>query len=233
MENELIDFHIHSKFSDGIYAVEDIINFAKSHGFKMIGISDHYDTIKTVSIKKNKLLDYITFLNSLKNEFNLKSAVEIDFSPRTDLENLPFDQLNSLDYILFEYVQDPLWDGYPFWKLIDLLEKINVPIGLAHNNIMRNFKDVDMDEFVDVLETHKIFIEINANDIYTILSEYFFNLSEEFFKLIRNREIPISVGSDMHNKLDDMLKVKIGLTFIRNLNLERNLQLFLELFKND
>ncbi|MGC8662868.1 MAG: PHP domain-containing protein [Thermoplasmata archaeon] len=229
MNGMLMDFHIHSKFSDGLFSIEDIINYAKEKNFQIIGITDHYETIKTVSIPKNNLLNYISVLHIYKKNFNLKSSLEIDFSPRTSLDHLPYDELNSLDYLLFEYVQDPLWNGYPFWKLIEEIDKIHIPIGLAHNHIMKNFKDVNINEFLDVLESHKIFIEINTNKIYSILGEYFFNLSEEFFKMLKNRDIPVSVGSDMHTNLMDMLNVDKGFKFIENLGLERNFQLFLDL----
>lgn len=225
----LMDFHIHSNFSDGLFSIGEIVRFAKEKNFKIIGISDHFETMKTKSIKRENLFDYLETINNFKNEFNIKPALEIDFSSRTDIENIPFDLLNRFDYLLFEYVQDPLWNGYPFWKLIEIIEKIKIPVGLAHNHIMKNFGDVNMDEFLNVLESHRIFIEINTNDIYSILGEYFFILSEEFFNLIREREIPVSIGSDMHSSLDDMLSLKKGLDFIERNRLEKNLNIFLDM----
>jgi len=227
--SKMMDFHIHSNFSDGIFSIKEIVDFAIENKFEIIGISDHFETIKTYSIKKYNLPNYLNAINSFKNETYVKAALEIDFSSRTDIDNLPFDILNKFDYLLFEYVQDPMWNGYPFWKLIEIIENIKIPVGLAHNHIMKNFKDVDMEEFLDVLESHRIFVEINTNEIYSLLGEYFFVLSEEFFTLIREKDIPVSVGSDMHSNLNDMLSVRKGFDFIEKIKLEKNFNVFLDL----
>lgn len=222
---------MHSTYSDGSFSVREIINFAKEKGFEMIGISDHYETLKTFSVKREKVDEYLKTIKSFQKEFNVKVALEIDFSERTDIENLAFEKINELDYVLFEYVQDELWNGYPFWKLIEVSEKIKVPIGLAHNHIMKNFKETDMNEFLNVLETHNIFIELNSNEIYSMFGEFYYELSEEFFRLISKRNIPISVGSDMHNHLEQMLSVKRSFEFIDRIGLNENFELFLNLLK--
>ncbi len=235
MDLPITDFHIHTNLSDGSSSVDEIIKFAKKHGFDMIGISDHFETVKTKSIKSKYLKNYIEGIRMIseKYDFPLKVGVEIDFSNRTDFENIDYNVLNQLDYALFEYVQDTVWDGKPFWELLEIYDRIDIPIGLAHNNIDKNFKDVDFENFLDTLETTGIFVEINTNPLYSMFSQQYYELSRPFFESIKGRNIAISIGSDMHFYLEDMLNVKKGILFIKELGLENNYLLFLKYFNKE
>ncbi|MGC8585452.1 MAG: PHP domain-containing protein [Thermoplasmata archaeon] len=233
MDLPLTDFHIHSNLSDGSVSVDEIINFADKHGFEMIGISDHYETSKTRSIKSKYLKNYIDGIRMISKKFNIpvKVGIEIDFSHRTNFDEMNFDIINQLDYALFEYVQDPVWDGKPFWEFLEVYDKFEIPVGLAHNNIDKNFKDVDYDNFLNTLESTGIFVEMNTNPIYSMFSQQYFELSMSFFESIKGRNIPISIGSDMHFYTNDMLNIKKAISFIIDLGIENNYILFLKYFK--
>lgn len=230
MEN-YVDFHIHSTFSDGKYSIGEITNFARKHNFRSIGITDHYKTTKVKSMDNKMLEKYIETIDSINSDIKIYKGIEIDFSSRTDFSMLDFSIFENLNFVLFEYVEDSSMGGYPLWRLLEIFDKIKIPIGLAHNNIMKNFHFIKMDDLISLFESHSIFIELNTNKNYTILGEYYYTLSEEFFKLLKGRNVPISVGSDMHNSLDEMLNVKNGLEFIELFNLNDNLDLFLKNLK--
>jgi DNA polymerase (family 10) len=228
----LIDFHIHSTFSDGLYDIMDIAAYALKKEFKVIGISDHFNTRKVRSIEPGKIKNYIEEIESLDLPIKIYKGIEIDFSPRTDLSLLRKTIFESIDYILFEYVNDSSMMGYPLWRLLEIYEDIGKPIGLAHNNIQKNFNSINREDFLDLLETHNIFLEINTNINYSILGEYYYSISEEFFKSIKGRSIPVSIGSDMHNNLEEMLNVKKGIKFVESLGIEENVKLFMEILQH-
>lgn len=225
----LVDFHIHSKFSDGIFEVKDIARYAYENGFSAIGISDHFKTKKVRSLDIKDIRRYIEDIDSIDFPIKIYKGIEVDFSPRTDISLLKNEILDDIDYVIFEYVGDSSMNGYPLWRLLEIYEDLDKPVGLAHNNLQKNFSSVGRDEILDLFETHSIFVEINTNKNYSILGEYYYSISEDFFRLMKGREIPVSIGSDMHERLDDMLSVKKGLDFAETLGLQVNIEMFLRI----
>ncbi len=223
------DYHIHTILSTGMFTVNEIVEFASKNGFDAIGICDNYRTKRVRSIQ-----DVDTYFSTFRENYDIKvfKSLEIDFSVYSDINNIFDENLNKLDYILIENVEDKRYNGNPFWMLLGFLDKINVPVGLAHNNIGRNFSDKNMEDFIDVLESRQIFIEINTSDYYTLFGEYFFELSSEFFEKISKRNVPVSIGSDTREKLEQMLTVKKAYQFIEKMKLEENLKIFEERLKN-
>ncbi|MGB9815774.1 MAG: PHP domain-containing protein [Thermoplasmata archaeon] len=225
----LIDFHIHSTFSDGLYGLNEIARYAYEKGFYAIGITDHFSTRKVRSMDTAVIKRYLEEIESIDIPLKIFKGLEIDFSPRTDISLIGGKIFEGLDYILFEYVGDISMGGYPLWKLLDIYDDIGLPIGLAHNNLQKNFSSIEMDNFLDLLETHQIFVEVNTNKNYSILGDYYYSLSDEFFKKFKDRDIPVSIGSDMHENLDEMLNVSRGINFIESLGIEENVKIFLKM----
>ena len=225
-----MNFHIHSTWSDGTYTPEIIVKEAIKRKIDKIAITDHYETSKTTSLPAKYLRMYVEDLRGLRkkygDEIDIYIGLEIDFSPRTDIDNLP--DFSDVDFLLFEYVQDELWEGYPLWQLLNLRKEIDRPIILAHNDISRNFRDVDYLSLLRVLEADRIGIELNTNYNYTKLDMPYYRLAEDFFRMLKDFKIPISVGSDMHDDLNELANVEDALTFIQEMHMEDNFKLFLK-----
>ncbi len=225
-----MNFHIHTTWSDGTFTPEIIAREAIKRKIDKIAITDHYETKKTSSIPAKYLKMYLEDIQTLRKKYSDKIdiyiGIEVDFSPRTDLDSLP--DFSGFDFVLFEYVQDSLWEGYPLWMLFNIQRKLKAPIVLAHNDISRNFKDSDITALLRVLESHKIGIELNTNINYTKLGEPYYRLAYDIFYAMKNYSIPISVGSDMHHNLEELGDVNDALNFIQELHLEKNFKLFLK-----
>jgi len=221
------DYHIHTILSTGLFTVNEIVEFASRNGFDAIGICDNYRTNRVRSIQNIDL-----YLSTFR-DYNIRvfRSVEIDFSIYSDIDNVFDENLNKLDYVLIENVEDMRYSGHPFWMLLSYLDKIKVPVGLSHNNIARNFSEKNIDDFIDVLESRQIFIEINTSDYYTLFGEYYFELSSDFFEKISKRNVPVSIGSNTRERLEDMLTVKKAYQFIEKMNLKENLKIFEEKLK--
>ncbi len=224
-----MNFHLHSTWSDGVYTPEIIVKEAIKRKIDKIAITDHYQTSKTASLPPKYLKMYVDDIKALRKkygeEIDIYIGLEIDFSPRTDIENLP--EFEDVDFLLFEYVQDELWDGYPLWMLLDLRKKYEQPVILAHNEISRNFRDVDYTSLARVMESDNIGIELNTNYNYTKLDMPYYRLAEDFFAVLREFKVPISVGSDMHDDLNELAQVEDAFSFIQDMKLEDNFKLFL------
>ncbi len=226
----MINFHIHSTWSDGLYTPEIIVREAIKKKMEKIAITDHYETKKVNSVPKKYLKMYVEDLKALRRKYGDKIdiyiGIEVDFSPRTNIDNLP--TFEEFDLVLFEYVQDSLWDGYPLWMLLDKRKEIDSLVILAHNDLNKNFGDANIDAFLRVLESDRIGVELNTSMNYTKLGTYYYRLAEDIFKEMKNYKIPISVGSDMHEDIERVDDVKDALSFIQELHLEDNLKLFLK-----
>ncbi|MCD6370049.1 MAG: PHP domain-containing protein [Thermoplasmata archaeon] len=225
----MMNFHIHTTWSDGIYTPEIIVREAIKRKMEKIAITDHYQTRKVSSVPKKYLKMYVEDIQTLRKKYRdieIYIGIEVDFSPRTDIDKLP--SFEEFDFILFEYVQDSLWEGYPLWMLLDIRKKIESPVILAHNDLLRNFRNSDIHALLRVLEADKIGIELNTNLNYTKLGDFYYRLAAPIFERVRDFQIPISVGSDLHEELDLLDEVDDALSFIQELHLEKNLKLFLK-----
>ncbi len=231
-----MNFHIHSTWSDGTYTPEIIVREAIKRKMDKIAITDHYLTEKTASLPPKYVKMYIEDLRTLKKKYSkdidIYIGLEIDFSPRTDIEHLP--NFEDVDFLLFEYVQDEMWEGYPLWMLLNIRKKFEKPVILAHNDISKNFGSGDYLSLVKVLQADNIGIELNTNYNYTKLDMPYYRLAEDFFDVLKNYNVPISIGSDMHHDLNEINDTSDALSFIQEKHLESNFKLFLkEVDKNE
>jgi histidinol phosphatase-like PHP family hydrolase len=226
----MMNFHIHTTWSDGTYTPEIIVKEAIKSKVDKIAITDHYSTQKTRSISPGALDKYVADIRTLRKKYeqdiDIYVGVEIDFSPRTDIHNLA--DFSELDFVLFEYVQDDLWEGYPLWMLLDLRKEISRPVLLAHNNLSRNFGNSDITALIRVLDSDRIGVELNTNYDYTSIGVPYYRLFDSFFDNIRDKNIPISVGSDVHDDLALLPYTGDALSFIQERHLENNFKLFLK-----
>ncbi|MBI4919604.1 PHP domain-containing protein [archaeon] len=105
-------YHNHTTWSDGVYTPEQLVERAIQLGFTEVGITDHYLTLKggINCVKSEQIADYISMIDQLRKKYlntKILSSLEIDVSMfNLDRNNLPFDKLNKLDYVLFEYVDE-------------------------------------------------------------------------------------------------------------------------------
>lgn len=199
----LMDVHNHTIWSDGVDSMEDIVLNAIHKGLDCIGISDHFDTLKCHSVSPNELDKYISLIESLKKKYSkhitICSGVEISFdNSLCKLDSLPFDLLNKLDYVIFEYFNFNNKEEF-----IALRHNFTCNVGLAHTDLINMIKIWNLPKLFEFLKNNKIFWEININEGH----QYFFNILEKitsfkvsyFFKNMKKFGIPITVGSDIHS----------------------------------
>ena len=214
-----MDLHNHSIWSDGIHTPENIIQNALKNNVTAIGISDHFHTSKCSSLHKQDLKEYVENINKLKlkyqDEIQIFAGIELcmnrDFC---DLQNLPYDDLNKLDYVLFEYI-DFFKNSVKFTELNKYTSKLNCKLGLAHTDLLNFCKIYGLKTVINMLKENNLFWELNVNDGY----EYFDTVvdsidswsTSRLFKNLKKNNIQISVGSDTHC-LDyyDIKKLRIG-----------------------
>lgn len=211
-----INLHIHSTFSDGQYTPEALVLQAVKRNIDVIGISDHYDTSKTMSISPEKLKTYIEELNRISRKhtekIQLLKGIEIN---SLDLviqkrELPPLDLLEQLDYVLFEYVSNIPRCGIPLMHAALLAQDIPVPSGLAHTDLESAFPGLSPGECVDKLVASGLFLELNEAYCRTGETLPFFHHYHPYLQTENASQLRFSAGTDTHGAIirpaDDALK---------------------------
>lgn len=223
-----MNLHNHTTFSDGRYSPRQIIEAGVDFGLTHIAITDHYMTSKVDSIPFDGLLKYIDEINTLAKEFQdditVLCGVEFDScKKRTDFSKIEYEDINKLDLVLFEYVQNDIWNGMPLWELLRIRENIKCQVGLAHNDIGKNFSHTKYDELIAVLEANKIFIELCPSLRNSKLNTPYYHFAEGFFEILRGSEVLISIGTDTHSNIKNVGNIEDAMDFIESYGLEENL----------
>ncbi|MHC1721478.1 MAG: CpsB/CapC family capsule biosynthesis tyrosine phosphatase [Clostridiaceae bacterium] len=222
----IMDVHNHTNWSDGINTPEQIIENAILNNVKVIGITDHYETQKCGSVSRDMLPKYIEMLDSLKEKYKSKikvvSGIEICMNPLlTDLDNLPYSDLNKLDFVLFEYVNHNE-TCVSFDDLKTYASNITCKKGLAHTDLMYYSKSYGVKYIIDFMKNNSLFWELNVNSGY----DYFYDLSysissfktKSFLKKFKKNNIAISVGSDIHSLISyDPDNLRLGNFFANHI----------------
>ena len=218
--NTLINLHTHTKFSDGEFTPKQIVAAAERNHLTHIAITDHFQTSKTNCLFAADLENYIGIIRELGKMYPrtvVLAGVEIDTNPkRCDLESLPIDLLNKLDLVLFEYVQAE--DGTSLEDLEPLISSLNVPCGLAHNDIERNFGPWPPESVADYIASFDVFIEINTAWPYKRDGVPFYEKAERYFEAFKGK-VMVSVGTDVHHSLNEVHNLDKPYRFLRKTGL--------------
>jgi histidinol phosphatase-like PHP family hydrolase len=225
----MMNLHNHTNYSDGRHSPRDIVEAAIRAGLTAVGISDHYRTTRVRSVQPPNLDEYIEHVRRLaihyKDRIRVLVGLEIDACPeRTeDLAYLPVPQLNKLDFLLFENVQDEEAGGMGLWELFDMRKELEPPVGLAHNDIARNFAEIDPAVLIPVLETNHLFLELCTSARHSKLQRPLYRHSAEFFARLKGSRVELAFGTDTHDNLEDVGKIDDAYAFVQELGLEKNL----------
>ncbi len=202
----LINVHNHTRYSDGDFTPGEIVDAAVGAHLDYIAITDHFETSKVHSLSSSDLESYIAEIHRLDHEnggIKVLAGVEIDTCPeRCDLSSLPIDRMNELDLVLFEYVGESF--GSSLEDLRDLISKLKVPCGLAHNDIDKNYsRSYGPGELADILASFPLFVEVNTAWPYRRDGVPFYELAERFYRAFKDK-VRVSVGTDMHHDLNEI-----------------------------
>jgi histidinol phosphatase-like PHP family hydrolase len=218
--DSLINLHTHTNFSDGDFTPEQIVLTAEANHLTHIGISDHLMTTKCNSLSERQLEGYIDIVRELQDDYprvEVLVGVEVDTNPKhCDLSKLPIDLLNQLDYVLFEYVE--MDEGTSLYDLEPLLSKLDVPCGLAHNDIEKNFGPWPPDSVAEHISSFGVFVEINTAWPYKRDGQMYWEKAERYFQEFHGKVL-VSVGTDVHHSLSEVYNLEKAYRFLRRTGL--------------
>lgn len=219
-----MNLHNHTQYSDGWHTPEEVVQRAWQGGLRQVAITDHLMTDK---VPKPLTLDgferYHRNLLALKEMYagrmQVLAGVEIDSNPeRCDLEGLPFDLINRLDLVLFEYVNDDWNGGSRIFELDRLLSKLVVPCGLCHTDLEKVFGGISPSDLANLLQSYNLFVEANTAVLYQRDGRQFYEHAERHFRAFKGK-VKVSVGTDAHRTLTEVSNVDRGYDFLKRTEL--------------
>ncbi|MFW9914822.1 MAG: PHP domain-containing protein [Candidatus Thorarchaeota archaeon] len=221
-----INMHNHTVFSDGSYKAIEIVHMAEEGcSLDVVGICDHYQTEKVwdYSIPFQNIPEYIEHIRKVgdmkRTAIRVLCGLEIDFSPRSPgfRERLTadfLDTLNQVDFLLFEYVNSEIWEGFPLAKLLEVRPQLEIPVGIAHCEFQRDLWSGEQDNRIlfDLADA-SIFLELapgSRNRAFTPVGPLpYYRLAEGLFIEVRENNIPLkfSIGTDTHSDLSQVCDI--------------------------
>jgi len=220
----LIDYHIHTSWSDGNYTIEEAVERAKEIGLSAIAITDH-------ARKDSQWVpNYLKHLSNIKNkerELKIIKGIEVKIIDTSGEIDLNRNWLQNLDVVLVGVHKIPgvndkndlvrIKERIPhiYAELIlAAIKKVQLPKPtiIAHpgkylrenhlNYIPREY----WEEIADEAKKNNKIIEYNTSS----------PLPKDFLQLLISKNIKISIGSDAH-KLEEIGKgVKEAIKIIGN-----------------
>jgi DNA polymerase (family 10) len=215
------DFHVHSSYSDGSSAFEEIAEKAKSIGLEWVGVCDHSQSLKIaggVSVEdlKKKIREIRAF-NEKGHSVKLLCGTEVDIGNDGKLD-YPDKLLAELDLVVAAIHTGFKQDEKTITRRIvtamqhPMVNMIAHPTGRLFGE--REPYAVDMEKVLEEAKNTGTAIEINAypkrldlNDIYV--------------KAAKERGIKLGIGTDTHI-LDQMEYIDLGLAVARRGWLEKS-----------
>lgn len=196
----MIDFHIHSYFSDGDQTIKDIVSTAVRRKLSAVAITDHCDTKGNfMYIRDTKpprpLKEYISEIRNIKKKSSIKIYLGLEISGSSNNKKFTYPkEFEMMDFILVEtfFPQNPYSTKFdPLKYAIQLKNKIKIPVGLAHPTITH------IENNLELIEENDLFIELNSDKLISKPTE-----KEEIFRRLLNflkrNKAKISIGSDAH-----------------------------------
>lgn len=211
--NEIIDLHNHTDWSDGANTIDELIQNSIKHNVKAIGITDHYNTHKCASVSPKELNKYIKALSLAKSEYKGKikvlRGIEINCIPYKNINEIQFDAINKLDYVLVEYLEY-LKPSISLEDIFEFISKFEIKVGLAHTDLIKfasRYNDLEegLRKILSLMKSHNVFWELNTNSSGDSYYDFIVSPNENIKllkNLIKEYNIEVSVGSDTHDILD-------------------------------
>jgi len=208
------DLHVHSKWSDGVFSIEEMAKAAQKRGYQYVAICDHSKSLKIAhGLDESRLIKQIEEIDSINEKFEgfqILKGTEVDIlsDGRLDFSE---EILEKLDFVVAAihsgFKQDR---GKMTKRIIQALENPHIHI-LAHPSGRllgaRDPYEVEMDELMEAAKKYGKALEINA---------YFERLDLDDIHCRKAKEmgIRVGIGTDAHH-LDQMWMMSLGVAVAR------------------
>ncbi|MBP7460273.1 MAG: hypothetical protein KBA26_03215 [Candidatus Delongbacteria bacterium] len=236
-----MNLHIHTRFSDGDYLPETILEYLSqsSPDIKILGFSDHCLALKPSLFKPVQIQHYCDRIQQLRQafpHFTLLAGAELDIQS-FDLRLT--DLLQTFDFINIEYMREMS----DFKKLEKIRRAFPRPIFLVHTLFSEQdqkmaelfrIKKKNYPDLLKAMRDNDLGLELtdgNRNCLPDLNQEMqpYFHYYPDLLQQIAEFLLPISIGSDMHHNLEELNLIGRAAAAIEACNLQNNYQRTLHL----
>lgn len=194
------DLHIHTKMSDGVNTIEELVEKAKSKGYEYIAITDHSFSLRVgrgLSIETLLAqIEEIKKINSHLADFRVLAGSEVDIKKDGSLD-YPDEVLGKLDIVIaaihtgFKQDKETITT-----RVVKAMENPFVQI-FAHptGRLLgeREAYSIDLDKVLEVAKDRGIWLEINAQP-------QRLDLTDTWIMEAKKRGVKLAIGTDAHHK---------------------------------
>lgn len=239
----LIDYHVHTIFSDGTSDLINYIEEAKKKKVDEIGFSDHIHFKKeSWSMRFADLPNYVNKITSLKesSQISVKTGLEVDFVPSEIVRLMQVINEFNFDYLMgsVHHIGDWLidterqieeWKGknvdqvcQQYYALVQDMAKTRLFDIVGHLDLVKKFgfkpkQDLTdlLLETVGVISEKQMCVEVNTSGLRRPCREIY--PSEKLLRMCFDHGVPVTLGSDAHTPQD------VAADFGKALNLLRKI----------
>lgn len=211
MKDRIIDYHIHTSFSDGFFSPQDMIQAANQRGIQEVCITDHYSNWKP-ALSEVDFEEYYSTIDEIRSQQSLRLKVfvgiEVDISSIESF--IPLLEFHW-DLILFEYVlANSSWEK-EFQKVVKFKKMYpDYKVGLAHTRFTR-VPESKLNFVLDKIREFGIIVELNTG-YGNYMDKWFSYFDDEFW---------FSIGSDAHHKAS-LGNMELAVNYLRGRKISLN-----------
>ncbi|MEI6084260.1 MAG: histidinol-phosphatase HisJ family protein [Verrucomicrobiota bacterium] len=215
----LIDYHMHTRLTDGIGEPVEYARVALERGLDEIGVSDHCPTptfLAECNMKPADLPAYVEMVREAQRQFpqlTIKLGLEVDYLPdceewvRELAARHPWDYFLGSVHFIGDFPVDRCTEDWAntnvderwrqYFDLWGQAARSGLFDSLAHPDLPKkfNFRPKSFD-FRAVLKDVSCAIEVSTAGLRKPCREIY--PTEDFLRFARQLDIPITLGSDAH-----------------------------------
>lgn len=193
------DLHIHTRESDGVDDVEDIISECQKRGYEYIGITEHSQSLKIAGgLDEKELLKHIKRVRKLNDRLKnfyvlIGSEVDIKSDGSLDYSN---EILSKLDFVIgsihtnFDMKKDEMTK-----RVIKAIRTKKVHIfGHSTGRLLgeREAYEIDLDEVIKAAKDYNVAMELNAYPKRL-------DLTDVYCKVAKEKNVLVCINTDAHS----------------------------------
>ena len=215
------DLHIHSKYSDGDYDLEDLISKAKELGYEYIAFTDHSKSLKVANGMSEETIEkQLKKLQDLRENYSqikILQGIEVDILSDGTLDYTDeilqkFDLVIASIHTGFNQSENKITN-----RIISAMENPLVDI-IAHPQgrllAKRKAYDVNMEKVIDKANLTNTCLEINA-------SPDRLDLDDNLARKASEKGVKLVINTDAHN-LKQFHNMSLGINVARRAWLEKD-----------
>lgn len=193
------DLHLHTRWSDGVHSIEEMVEKAQSLGYEYLAVCDHSRSLKIAKGMSLEMLreqiKSIDDLNSHLKGFRILKGIEVDILKDGQLD-FPDEVLQELDLVVAS-----IHTGFQGSRA-ELTQRIVIAMQNPHVDILahptgrlilrRRPYPLDMDQIFQAAKETGTVLELNATPDRL-------DLCDQYLKVCKALGVKVAINSDAHS----------------------------------